>query len=62
MNSTGMYFIVNSVFYVLIGCRFIMVGLICLWNSCGMGCDTVAILGVQVVVCWDFRVLVSLRL
>ena len=53
---------VNSVFYVLIGSRFIMAGLICLWNSCGMGCDTVAILGVQVVVCWDFRVLVSLRL
>lgn len=29
-----------------------MAGLICLWNSYGMGCDTVAMLEVEVVVCW----------
>ena len=26
----------------------------CSWNSCGMGCDTVTILGVERVVCWGF--------
>ena len=35
-----------------------MTGLICLWNSCGIGCDTGATLGVEVVMCWSFRVLV----
>ena len=41
--------------------RFKMVGLICLWNSCSMKCDTVAMFGVEVIVCWGFRVLVWLR-
>ena len=39
-----------------------MAGLICLWNSCGMGCDKVAMSRVEVGVCWGFKVLVWLRL
>ena len=39
-----------------------MAGLICFWNSCGLGCDTVAMLMVEVVMCWSFRVLVWLCL
>lgn len=31
-------------------------------ETCGMECDTVAILGVEVVVYWEFRLLVWLRL
>ena len=39
-----------------------MAGFICLWNSCAMECDTVAMLGREVVRCWVFRVLVWLHL
>ena len=39
-----------------------MAELICLWNSYSVGCDTVAMLGVVVATCWDFRVLVWLYL
>ena len=39
-----------------------MAGSICLWNSWGMGCDTVAIAVVEVVVYWGFTVLVWLGL
>ena len=42
--------------------RFIIAGLICLWNSCGLGCDTEATSRVEVVTCWGFRVLVWLCL
>lgn len=40
----------------------VMRGLICWLNSCGMGSDTVIMLGVDVVVCWDFRGLFWLHL
>ena len=36
-----------------------MAGLISLWNSNGMGCDVVAMLLVEVVMCWGFMVLVT---
>ena len=39
-----------------------MAGLICFWNNCGMGRDVVTMLGVEVVVCWGFMILVSLCL
>ena len=35
-----------------------MAGLICLWNSNGMRCEVVAMLLVEVVMCWDFMVMV----
>ena len=41
MNSGVMYLMVNGVFSVLIGYRAV-----------SGGCDTVAMLGVEVVVCW----------
>ena len=39
-----------------------MAGLISLWNNSGMGRDVVAMLGMGVVVCWGFMVLVWLCL
>ena len=36
----------------------IMAGLSCLWNSNGMGCDMVAMLLMEVVMCWGLMVLV----
>ena len=39
-----------------------MAGLISLWNSYGMGCDVVAMLLMNVVMCWGFMVLVWLCL
>ena len=39
-----------------------MAGLIFLWNSNGMGCDVVAMLLVEVVMCWGFMVLILLYL
>ena len=39
-----------------------MAGLISLWNSSGMGCDVVAMLMVEVVMCLSFMVLVWLCL
>ena len=56
---------VNGVFSVLIGCRAVQ-GVqngrvdFFLWNRISVGCDTVAMLGVEVVVCCGFRVLVWL--
>ena len=35
-----------------------MAGLSCLWNSNGMGCDMVAMLLMEVVMCWGLMVLV----
>ena len=39
-----------------------MAGYISLWNSNVMGCDVVAMLLVEVVMCWGFMVLVWLCL
>ena len=39
-----------------------MAGLIFLWNSNGMGCDVVAMLLVEAVMCWGFMVLILLYL
>lgn len=41
---------------------FVMMGLICLRNNCGMGSGTVIILGVGVGVCWCFDACVWSRL
>ena len=35
-----------------------MVELICLWNSSGMGRDVLAMLLVEVIMCWGFMVFV----
>ena len=37
-----------------------MAGLSSLWKSCGVRCDVMAMLGVEMVVCWGFMVLVWL--
>ena len=38
--------------------KFMILGLIYLWNNCGMGCSMVIMSWVEVVVCWGFDALV----